>query len=329
MANNNDASRIIIYGAGAIGGVVGGHLALAGTEVILVGRSSNIDVIRQNGLKLVTPNGTRVLKIAAVSDPGQIEFRVNDIVFLCVKSQDSDVALRDLLSVSKSSPVFCFQNGVRNEETAAGYFPGLYGVMVRVGAVFTSAAEVTARNDPPGLLVMGRYPTGTDAIVESAAARLRNAGFSVLVTPDVMPYKWGKLMLNLSNAVGAITNAARSANANIIEAAQEEADRLLDEAGIRWVSTAELARQWPQSAAKPRSSLSTEAQSSTWQSLARRQGNVETEFLNGEIVRLANRLGTKAPVNEALLRIVQEMAANHELPGKYTPEELARLAGLH
>ena len=67
---------------------------------------------------------------------------------------------------------------------------------------------------------------------------------------------------------------------------------------------------------------------STWQSLIRRQGMVETEFLNGEIVRIATKLGTRAPINETLLSITEEMAANRELPGKYTPAELAKILNL-
>jgi 2-dehydropantoate 2-reductase len=64
---------------------------------------------------------------------------------------------------------------------------------------------------------------------------------------------------------------------------------------------------------------------STWQSLVRNQGTVETDFLNGEIVRLAVERGIPAPVNQALLRITLEMAANHEKPGKYTPAELLKI----
>ena len=62
--------------------------------------------------------------------------------------------------------------------------------------------------------------------------------------------------------------------------------------------------------------------------MTRRQGSVETEFLNGEIVRVAMKLGKEAPLNETLLRITEEMAANHELPGKYTPAELIKLLKL-
>ena len=62
--------------------------------------------------------------------------------------------------------------------------------------------------------------------------------------------------------------------------------------------------------------------------MIRRQGTVETEFLNGEIVRIAKKLGRRAPINETLLRITEEMAANHEPPGKYTPAELIKILKL-
>jgi len=320
--------RAIIYGAGAIGGVVGGHLALTGTEVVLIGRPGHVNAINQHGLHFVTPIGTHTLQLPAVTAPDQIEFTPDDVVLLCAKGQNTDEALHDLQAVITDIPVFCFQNGVRNEEIATNYFPRVYGTMVRVGGVYITDGEVTARRDPPGWLIMGCYPTGTDDLVEAVAERLRTAGFLVLVTPDVMPYKWGKLMGNLANSIVAITSTRDGDFDRIFRATQQEAQELLSQAGIRWVSNQQLAEEWPDSAVRPRSILQVNAQSSTWQSLARQQGTVETDFLNGEIVRLAERLGTQAPINEALLRIMQEMATHNEPPGKYTPTELCRMVGL-
>jgi 2-dehydropantoate 2-reductase len=89
-----------------------------------------------------------------------------------------------------------------------------------------------------------------------------------------------------------------------------------------------VASDWPEITAPPRGQINTKEQSSTWQSLARYQGSVETEFLNGEIVRVAQRLGLQAPINEKLVKMCQQMAANHELPGKYTPAQLSEILGL-
>ena len=328
LIESSKSIRTVIYGAGAIGGVVGGHLALAGKEVIFIGRPDHVNAIREHGLRFVTPTGIHTLRLPAVTEPSQIEFGPEDVVLLCVKGQNTDEALRDLRAVVEDIPIFCVQNGVRNEEIAIQLFPRVYGVMVRVGGVFVNNGEVIARREPPGWFIMGVYPVGTDDLVEAVAADLRDAGFYVLVTSDVMPYKWGKLMQNLGNAIGAITNVRGGDNNRIFRAVQQEAREILSKSDIRWISAEELALQWPEITIQPRSSLDTEAQSSTWQSLSRRQGTVETDFLNGEIVRLAESLGTQASVNERLLRIVQEMAAKRELPGKYTSAELSQLVGL-
>ncbi len=320
--------RLIIYGAGGIGGVIGGHLARTGQEVVLIGRPGNVRAINEHGLRLITPTGTHILRIPSVAGPEQIEFRSGDVICLCMKGQDTEGALRDLQAVIKNVPIFCFQNGVRNEEIAAQYFKKVHGVMVRVGAVYLKDGEVTARRDPPGWFIIGCYPQGTSELVEVVADKLRTASFLVKTTGDVMPYKWGKLMSNLGNSIGAITDARGDDVNQMMRAAQQELRDILAQASIHWISAEEVNKEWPEITAPLRGSLSTEAQSSTWQSLAREQGTVETEFLNGEVIRLARKLGRQAPINEMLLRISQEMAANNELPGKYTPAQLSSLLGL-
>ncbi len=59
--------RAIIYGAGGIGCVVGGHLSLTGTEVLLIGRPGHVSAIRESGLRFVTPTGTHTLHLPAVT----------------------------------------------------------------------------------------------------------------------------------------------------------------------------------------------------------------------------------------------------------------------
>ncbi len=321
--------RYVIYGAGGVGSIMGGHLARTGHDVILIGRPGHVSVINNNGLRLITPTGTYVLRIPAVTNPSQIDFATGDVIFLCMKGQDTELALKDLKKVSEDIPVFCFQNGVRNEEIAIRYFSGVYGVMVRVGAVYLTDGEVIARRDPPGWYIIGRYPEGTDELTETVAEELRTAGYLIRTTADVMPYKWGKLMGNLRNAIGAIANGDRESMQLIYNAVFQEAQAIVQKAGIKWISQEQVTRDWPEIMAPLHRQLNTEAQSSTWQSLARHQGSVETEFLNGEIVRVAKKLGFQAPINEKLMEISQEMAENHELPGKYTPARLSEILELN
>ena len=328
MAEKNDNIRIVIYGAGAVGGVVGGLLALSGTPVVLIGRPGNVNTIQEHGLRVVTPIKTQIVRLAAVTSPDQIDFGPADVVFLCVKGQDTEKTMRDLQVVVKDVPVFCFQNGVRNEEIVSKYYHRVYGVMVKAGAVFTQDGEVRSPGAKPGRFVIGRYPEGMDSLVESVAAKLRNGGYEVLITPEIMPYKWGKLVDNLNNAVGAITNTTGEEANSVARAAQKEGKEILFQAGVRLIPIEEPQLQRPGITKRTGNVSSGMPLGSTWQSLTRQQGTVETDFLNGEIVRIAKKLNKKAPINETLLRITEEMAVNHEPPGKYTPAELIKLLKL-
>lgn len=330
MSTSNGARRFIIFGAGGIGGIIGARLAMAGSKVTLVGRSEHMNAVRANGLKLVTPQGTHMVPIGAETSVADISFGPDDVVLVTMKGQNTQAAMAELQKAAAYDdlPIFCVQNGVRNEEIASQHFRKVYGVRVNIGAVYMNPGEVISRREPPGWLIIGCYPDGTDDLAESVGSELHRAGFHVLVTPDVMPYKWGKLMSNLGNATGAITNDNSREARQITQAAQNEAKLLLKEAGIRWLSEAEITENWPEFGAKPIAAMETKEQSSTWQSLGRQQGSVETEFLNGEIVRLAKRLGKEAPVNETITRVCQEMASNKEKPGKYSAIELRQMLHL-
>ncbi len=331
MAAINKVGRFVIYGAGGIGSIIGGHLAMQGSNVVLIGRPEHMGAIRQHGLKLITPSGTHTVPLTTATAPSELRFTSGDVVLTTMKGQNTSAAMRDLHEAAGHVPVpvFCVQNGVRNEEFASDHFANVYGVRVNIGAVYMTPGEVICRREPPGWLIMGMYPKGTDQLVEAVAAEIREAGFYALVSADVMPYKWGKLMSNLGNATGAITNENSREARGITQAAQNEAKLLLKEAGIRWLSEAEITKEWPDFGAKPRAAMDTEEQSSTWQSLGRQQGSVETEFLNGEIVRVAKRLGKSAPINETITRICLEMAAKKEKPGKFSSAQLREMLRLN
>jgi 2-dehydropantoate 2-reductase len=319
--------RFIIYGAGGIGGVIGGHLARTGHDVVLIGRPGHMNAINKNGLSFVTPSGTLNLKIPAFTEPKQVKFTPDDIICLTLKGQNTEEALQVLKKATdRLLPIFCFQNGVRNEETAVRYYPNkVYGVMVRVGAEYLKDGEVIARRDPPGWFVIGHYPIGTDRLAENVAEALREAGFIVKTSEDVMPYKWGKLMANLNNAIGAITDERGEGPTEISRLVQKELSDLLADAKIPWISQDKMLKEMPDT--KVKGSVESTGGSSTWQSLTREQGSVETEFLNGEVVRLAKRLGRHAPANEMLIRVTMDMAAKHEKPGKYTSAQLLSMVG--
>ena len=87
--------RYIIIGAGAVGGTIGGCLAQAGNDVVLVARGAHLDALRSEGLVLATPLGTRTLDVPAVGGPAELSLTRQDVLIVAVKSQDTEQVLRE------------------------------------------------------------------------------------------------------------------------------------------------------------------------------------------------------------------------------------------
>jgi len=85
--------RYVVLGAGSVGAVIGGRLAEAGSDVLLVARGAHLAALVADGLRLEEPDGARTIAVpaAAVAD-----WRRGDVALLCVKSQDTATALRDV-----------------------------------------------------------------------------------------------------------------------------------------------------------------------------------------------------------------------------------------
>src|SRR5690606_21909446 len=84
--------RFVVFGAGAIGGVVGARLARSGHSVVLVARGQHAEVMRRNGLTFESPDERWTID-APVVDAASLRLREDDVVLLAVKSQHTDAAL--------------------------------------------------------------------------------------------------------------------------------------------------------------------------------------------------------------------------------------------
>jgi 2-dehydropantoate 2-reductase len=130
-----------------------------------------------------------------------------------------------------------------------------------------------------------------------------------------MAWKASKLLTNLGNAIEAL--AGGDGTDEVRRAAIEEGERVLEAAAIPFVPRAELLAR-----SRLLTRTGTKVGSSTWQSLARGAGELEVDFLNGEIVLHARLHGVEAPVNERLQRVAREHAARGGAPGALPVSEL-------
>ena len=321
--------RFVIYGAGGIGGAIGGRLHQAGHEVVLVARGDHLAALRERGLTLRSPAETVVLPVPAVAHPAEAELGPGDVVVLTMKSQHTAVAVTELARVAPPGiAVACAQNGVANERVALRSFPDVYGIAVMLPATHLSPGVVEAWSTPvTGMLDIGRYPAGVDSTAEAVAAALAGATFDSVPRRDVMRWKYRKLEVNLGNAADAVAGAA-GRSSPVVDRAVAEAEAVFDAAGIDRASAEEdMARRGDLLRMHSIDGARWEGGSS-WQSLARGAGSIETDFLNGEIARIGRMVGQPAPVNARLTALARRAAAQRARPGSLDPGELRRALSL-
>jgi 2-dehydropantoate 2-reductase len=331
--------RYIIIGAGAVGGTIGARLAQAGNDVLLVARGAHLATLQSDGLRLITGTGTFTQAIPAVAGPAEAgELRPDDVLILTVKSQDTIAALTQWAAAPVAGggvaadllPVVCAQNGVENERVAQRLFRTVYGLCVWLPATHLEPGVVIAHTGPlSGVLTVGRYPHGVDPVVEQIGADLSRSLFHAPVVPDVMRWKYGKLLKNLNNALEAVLDKvdAKSAEvaAQVRAACETEAENVLAAAGIAYNSDEE--RRAVQGDRMQLQAIEGVGRGggSTWQSLARGAGSVEADYLNGEIALLGRLHGVPTPVNDLLQRLVAEFARESRGPGGLSPDRLRDL----
>jgi 2-dehydropantoate 2-reductase len=313
--------RFVVYGAGAIGGLVGARLHERGHAVTLVARGEHLRAIRARGLVVDSPDGRVTVPVPAVERPPGLG--PGDVVLLTTKSQHTVDALAGLAAAPRSLPILCLQNGVANERRASEHHANVYGGCVMCPATHLEPGVVVAHRSPvPGILDVGRYPCGVDPTVTAVVAAFHDAGFAAEARPDIMRWKYAKLLANLTNAIEVIAGRGRRSGA-LAARARAEGVACLDAARIAYASEAEDRARRAELGPGPVGGSA--RGSSSWQSLERRTGDVETDDLNGEVVALGRRHGIPTPVNETLQRLATELARRRSGPGAMSEDELARL----
>jgi 2-dehydropantoate 2-reductase len=302
--SHTEGMRYVIHGAGAIGATIGGHLHRAGHEVMLIARGAHLAALRDGGLRLASPDGEETLRIPVAATPAEAAIGPGDVVILAMKTQDTAAALDDLvLAAPPEITLLCAQNGVENERLALRRFPSVLGVAVWLMTEHLEPGLVVHFAAPtPGVLDVGAIPAGPPGErAEAIAADLRGAGFASRAVEDVMRFKRTKLLANLFNAIQVIYGLG-DAPEGLMAEARAEAEACFRAAGLSWATEEELSeRRSLVSPPRPVGGHGHEG-GSTWQSVARGTGRVETDYLNGEIVLLGRLHNVPTPVNEALQR---------------------------
>ena len=224
-------------------------------------------------------------------------------------------------------PIVCLQNGVDNERMALRSLESVYGAVVMLPAAHLEPGTVLAYGSQlTGIIDVGRYPDGSDELCEQVTGALQASRFISHSRADIMRFKYAKLILNLGNAVQALCGPGERSD-QLTERAREEGRAALAAAGIEFEApeVTDLRTRWDrlgvkEIAGRPR------AGGSTWQSLARGTGAIETDYLNGEVALLGGLHGVATPVNAALCELAAREADRGAAPGELSVDEILAVA---
>ena len=302
--------RYAVLGAGAIGAVVGARLAQAGHDVTLLARGAHLDRLRSDGLRLETPDGAETLALPVAAGPGEVDWTPEHVVLLAVKSQQTVPALATLGSAAPpDTPIVCLQNGIANEPNALRMFANVYAVCVALPASHLEPGVVQAWTSPvTGMLDIGRHHAPVDPTAHAIAADFRSATFDAYPRDDIHRWKHRKLITNLANAVEVVCGHGER-DSPLSEVVRTEGEAVLAAVGYETATAAEDRERRGDFLRLGEIAGRTRGGGSSWQSVQRGTGDVETDYLNGEIVLLGRLHGVPTPANELLQRLVRERVA--------------------
>lgn len=287
--------RIVVMGAGGVGGYFGARLARSGQPVTIVARGAHLDAIQRHGLRIRSAvEGEYTVKVETVD---RLEGRPPaDAVLFCVKSFDTDTALAALRPVvGPDTTVLSLQNGIDSAERI--------DAALGPGHALGGAAYVFSAIEAPGVVshrLLGRVALGElDGRVTPRAERLRaaftQAEVPVELSTDIRRVLWEKYLIICAQAgITALTRAP----IGVVRATPETWRLyrvLLDElAAVATAAGIGLEPDTIDGIVKMAAGLAPEATSSLAHDLS--QGHrLELETLHGHAVRLAERLGVKTP----------------------------------
>jgi 2-dehydropantoate 2-reductase len=309
--------RIAVFGAGAIGCWVGGRLAAGGADVVLIGRPRVLDELA-DGVKLTALHGkTWTAKPTLATDVSAAAGA--DLVLVTVKSAQTADAGRALAGVATPA-IVSLQNGVRNVDALRAALPDR---RVLAGMVPFNVARVAPGHYHRGTTGTLMFETADELAPLTEALLAADLMFEL--RDDMPAVQWGKLVMNLNNAINALAGvplydeladrnfrrclalAMREA-LGVLSAAHVRAARLLL-LPPRWVARILPMPDWMFRAIANRvATADPKARSSMWDDLDQKRPT-EIDYLQGEIVGLADKLGRKAPVNARLVELVREAEA--------------------
>jgi 2-dehydropantoate 2-reductase len=330
----NSNRPIGVAGAGSIGCFVGGMLAAGGRHVALLARPRVIRDIEGNGLRLTSFEGfdrTIASTALTLSEDPQI-FSDAGVVLVTVKSADT-AGIADLIAqhAPADAVIVSLQNGVGNVAMLREKLPGrrVLAGMVPFNVIARGPGQFHRATS--GDIVIERDDAGT-------AQRLSAPGLKMLATDNIAGVQWGKLLVNLNNALNALADLplrrqlAQRAWRRLFADQMAEGLAAIKAEGIRPVSSTPIPASWtPHLLRLPDAifeailgramKIDPQARSSMWEDLQRGR-RTEIDYLQGVITGIADRHGLQVPLSRRVVALIKSAEAAGKGSPALTPEQV-------
>jgi 2-dehydropantoate 2-reductase len=329
------ADRIVVLGAGSVGCFIGGAWAAAGLPVSFVGRPRIAHDIREHGLSLSDYSGWKTklddLDYSCVPAP----LGDADVILLTVKSGATAGAAREIAEHGREGAmVISFQNGISNVD----FLRNALGDRFRIvrGMIPYNVAYLGDGRFHKGVAGAPLYAEDRPETRE-LAAQVIGGPAALKLSNDMTGIAWGKLLINLNNAINALSGRTLREEIQdrdyrrVFAAAMQEGLRILKRAGIKpakvgavgptllpyvigspdWLFNNVFIRKWKIDE-RARSSMSDDLKHGR---------KTEVDYINGELVAVAERVGTEAPINSKIVELIRRAESGAK---PWPPAELRR-----
>jgi 2-dehydropantoate 2-reductase len=329
--------RVAVLGAGSVGCLIGGAWQAAGMPVSFIGRPRIARDISEHGLTISDYSGWQKHFAPEEVDYATTPDRLAeaDIIVLCVKSGATVEAAQDILEhAAAGTLIISFQNGVSNIDVLKRELGDRFEILR--GIVPYNCAYLGDGRFHKGVAGAPLYAED-GPVTRELAARVAGGPAALELSQDMLGLAWGKLLINLNNAINALSGRplreqlrARDYR-RVFAAAMREGLRLLNQAGIKPAKVGAVGpRLLPLVIASPdwlfnnvfikKWKIDARARSSMSDDLVHGR-TTEVDYINGELVALAERIAAHAPINRKIVELVRRAEAGAQ---PWEPDALRR-----
>jgi len=302
--------RIIVLGAGGVGGYFGGRLAAAGSDVTFVARGAHLAAMRERGLKVISPKGDVLVRevkaVETVDAAGPA-----DLVLVGVKLWDTEAAAASLTKVAEQgAAVVSFQNGVAKDDILRRHVPAS-SVVGGVCYIAASISEpgVISHSGAMQKLVFGEFGAATSPRLEAFLAACGSAGIDAEISSSIEKVIWEKFVFLVG--LSGTTSLYRSTVGPIREDAGKRSvllEAMREVVAVGRAKGVPLAADFAENRLAFCDTLPPGMPSSMFIDLER--GNrLELPWLSGTVVELGARLGVATPANSQIVEALTPFVA--------------------